>query len=201
MRQAQTFRKRTEIPPSWKKKKTKAPWKKQKTSDNYNNQYLRCKGDNTFFLHRFPPLTFSSCCNLIISSNRDWRDFRWGPGWGLGMGVYVGPCFQGREPSRGSAFLTQSTTKGMWTIWTKTSATMVLHRPVHVVGRPASALTLLAFSIPPPDAGDMERDIHRLRYGPSITSTVCAMVPFLPVQPNVNIFWGPRHCVDVENAA
>ena len=34
-------------------------------------------------------------------------------GWGLGMGVYVGPCFQGREPSRGSAFLTQSTTKGM----------------------------------------------------------------------------------------
>lgn len=36
-----------------------------------------------------------------------------GHGGGLGMGVYVGPCFQGRELSRGSAFLTQSTTKGM----------------------------------------------------------------------------------------
>lgn len=111
------------------------------------------------------------------------------------MGVYVGPCFQGREPSRGSAFLTQSTTKGMWTIWTKPLATIALHRAVHVVRWPASPLTLSAFSFPP-GTGGMEQDIHRLHYGPAITSTVCLCVAWFlpPGSARVNRVICEAHC-------
>lgn len=148
-----------------------------------------------------------SCCNLIISCDGIGGIFRWGPQWGLGMGVYVGPCFQGREASRGSAFLTQSTTEGMWTIWTKTSATMALHRPVHVVRRPAAALTLSAFSFPP-GSGGSELDIHRLHRGSAVASSASAPGgSFLPTRPGRTGSLceahsdALRHWVDVKNAA
>lgn len=84
---------------------------------------------------------------------------------------------------------------------------MALHRPVHVVRRPAGALTLVAFSFPP-GSGGMELDIHRLHHGPAVTSTAAALRgSFLPARPG----WtgslceahsdAPRHCVDVKNAA
>lgn len=41
--------------------------------------------------------------------------------------MFMFTLFPGCEPSRGSAFLTQSMTKGMWTIWTKPLVTMPLH--------------------------------------------------------------------------
>lgn len=134
------------------------------------------------------------CFNLITSSNRDCGDFRWGPQWGLGMGVYVGPCFQGREPSRGSAFLTQSTTKGMWTIWTKPLATIALHRAVHVVRWPASPLTLSAFSFPL--ALEAWSKISIGSNGPAITSTVrlCVLWFLPPGSARVNRVICEAHC-------
>lgn len=41
--------------------------------------------------------------------------------------MFMLASFLGCELSQGSAFLTQSMTKGMWTIWTKPLATMALH--------------------------------------------------------------------------
>ncbi len=53
--------------------------------------------------------------------------FFWGGGGGTEERMFMLASFLGCELSQGRTFLTQSMTKGMWTIWTKPLATMALH--------------------------------------------------------------------------
>lgn len=55
------------------------------------------------------------------------RDYFFGGVEGMEERMFMLASFLGCELSQGSAFLTQSMTKGMWTIWTKPLATMALH--------------------------------------------------------------------------
>lgn len=61
--------------------------------------------------------------------------------------MFMLASFLGCELSHGSAFLTQSMTKGMWTIWTKPLATMALHtQPKEAFHSLARTLISICFS-------------------------------------------------------
>lgn len=158
------------------------------------------------FFYMFYLILLPAAASLSAQTGIGGIFFRWGPQWGLGMGVYVGPCFQGREPSRGSAFLTQSTTKGMWTIWTK---------PMSHNG-PTQARPCGPMASQRSHTDDFFHSPWRWRHGlryssapPSLPLCVCVCAPyFLPsclAQGEQGHLWGPlrcpHDCVDVKNAA
>lgn len=80
------------------------PAKKRRTSDN------RAPPNPSGTLKEIPLLLAPASLSALMGIGGILGEHRTG---GLGMAVYVGPCFQGQELSRGSAFLTLSSTKGM----------------------------------------------------------------------------------------